>query len=644
MKEIQDNSFGCIMAAFRRHLPAFTTLFGLMLLIAAWPTGLSLPKASLPLKWGCFALWFFSIFIYLTAYADKRLPKKTIRRHAWVLALFLLLAIPIEARKSDIFAAHTLGMLGILLCVGGSIHWPWAKHKLERIGGWLSLYRDLPAWVWVWFLYSAFLIVAVALSWYCFAFVPAYTDSTAQYIHAKFIAAGNLYGEAHPLREFFPVWMMVADNGKWYSQYQPLHQFILALGHMADTPWMINPIEGALTLVVIYAIARRIYGEATALIAAGLSLGCIFMLIISAEYMNHATGLLFAALFIYCYIESLERKKYLLWWGLAGGLCLGGVFLSRPLVAVGMCIPFVVYALYLSKKLPRLYLPRFLSMSAGGIATLIFQGWYNMQLTGSITMFPYSKYHSNSMGDALGMRDGYKFWRNLVKAQVEWVQMNQSLFQWAVPCTFFILVLFILPVKNRYTRLLIAMLISYTIANMLNQFGNMVFGPRYLYEMLAGVILLSAAGIHRLPVIIRAISHLNVSGNAARGMTAMLIALLMCASLVERFPAVIDHYSNNYMDSHPGFGHMLGLYVKKPALIFIGRPKDGGVAAKNDRSVVKHRWVAYTNPPDDLAPVIFAFDRGDEKNKRLMEYYPDRHAYLEIGNELTPIETMEPMD
>src|SRR5262249_12075667 len=156
----------------------------------------------------------------------------------------------------------------------------------------------------VYLFYLGFLALTVTLSWYCFSFIPSYDDSIAQYVQGKFFAEGKFY-ETHPLQQFFPVYLMVNTPEKWLSVWQPLHAFMLAVGHIVVTPWLITPAEGALTLVVIYLLARRCAGETNARLSVMLTLCCPFIFFMSSEFMNHATALLFGTLFLLGYMEML---------------------------------------------------------------------------------------------------------------------------------------------------------------------------------------------------------------------------------------------------------------------------------------------------------------------------------------------------
>jgi hypothetical protein len=486
----------------------------------------------------------------------------------------------------------------------------------------------------------------VSLSWYCFSFLPAYNDSIAQYVHAKFIAAGHLYGHSHPFREFFPVWLMI-NHGKWYSQYQPLHVFILGLGTFFGTPWMVNPLEGALTLIAIYALTRRMYDEATARLAAALTLGCQFILFMSSEYMNHATALLFVTLFMLCYVETLarisqKRHSAACAWALATGLGIGAVFLTRPFTAIGIALPFVIHALHLLRRNAKTCLEPFAIMVAGSLACVVLDGWYNLETTGNALLLPTSYYHNGTNSAALGMGAHISLSHMLFKAQDEWRRVNIQLFEWPVPSTIFVMLLCLLPLKNFYSRLLLAVLASHTIVNFVNQFSSNTFGPRYMYETSGALIILTAGGIRRLPLLLRLSRVARTERLAVKGIVDVSILCLFASSVLFKLPQNIDRYANHYFFNHPDFYVSMIEKSEKPALIFVGRNNMPPPPDKPNDPSDKYQWVAYLNPPADDDEVIFACDRGDEHNLRLLDYYPNRHAYISYDNNLVPVDRTRP--
>lgn len=575
--------------------------------------------------------WIWTVMLVIVAYLGTHLPTPPHlrRRYLFVLFAFVVLLLPFHKQVPNIGAA-TLSVVGLALYAYGVRHWRGAHRVVAPLGHALQKILAIRPSSFVVGVYAFFFIEALWLSWHCFSLLPAYDDSIAQYIHGKFLAAGKLYGKSPALREFFPVWMMV-NHGKWYAQYQPLHESLLALGHLIDAPWIINPLEGALTVVLIYLLGRRVFGEGTARIAAALALVCPFMLFISAEYMNHASALLVSALMLYCYIAMNDalaaHPKRAMWWGAAAGLSLGALFLTRPLDAVGLGLPFAIDIIVRLRGGWRLYLRPIGAMALATLICVLVDLWFNMELTGNALVFPTGKYHGGSNISAMGYNADFTLWQTLIKAQDEWARLNRQMFEWTLPSSFFAMIYCLFPVRNHYAKLMLGIIAAHTLVNLLNQFSSTVFGPRYLYQIAACLILLSAAGIARIPVWLRTWPTGGpLSVPVARGMVALPILVLVLVMAGEAMPRIIKNYTH-FFQNHPDFYESMLVQSKKPALIFIGRDEDAGK---------KTRWLSFTYPPRQRNNVIFAMDRGDDEDRELINYYPGRHVYIESKGVLTP--------
>jgi hypothetical protein len=557
-------------------------------------------------------------------------------RRAFVLLFFSACTFP--RQPGQYFMTITAQSLSLIALSGFMLaitRWREIHSIMARIPRLLAHHREVRPAIFLGSSFALFVTACAATSLYCFNGFPTYTDSVAQYIQAKFMAHGELVWPSHPLREFFPVWMMVND-GKWYAQYQPLQPFLIAIGMFAGIPWIVNPVLGGLTILVIYAITRRIYGEGTAKIAVLLTMTSHFIWIVSSEYMNHAPALLFCMLFIYCFFEMQDAKDNASdrrWWALAAGISLGLVILLRPVTALCLAIPFAIYGLTLLKQDRKTYfLPLFIMGTATTVCLLV-NLWTNYIMAGDMFMFPSAAYHRRSTLEALGFKNGLTL--NLMplikKMHEEWWMMNIHLFQWSLPCTFFVALLFFFRVKHTRTRLLLCVVISLALGEIINQFRNLIFGPRYIYETAGPLIILTAAGLRRLVALLAALKL--AKRKAALGIVAVPLLICIMASLVFVLPGNVRRYAGPYMDSHKGFYRTMYAQSVKPALIFVGRVNPGDNVPK-DHATLHHRRIAFTNPPRDDAEIIFAIDLGDKRNQKLMDYYPDRTVYLEIMGKL----------
>lgn len=610
----------------------YIAIAGLLWLLAAWPLGawgnadlttaflLASPLALGPLLW-----------------LAHHCPRRGTRLRLYTLILLGACTLATQIRGAEtVYATQAAGMLGLLLLALGLWHWPQAVHRLPRLMRALAVLPQNPR-RFAALISLALLGMAVWLSWTCFGFLPAVMDSTAQYVHGKIMAAGQLYGPEHPLRQFFPLWMVVPVP-KFYAQYQPLHIMLLGLGHLAHAPFLVNPLSACITSLATYALARRIFGTPTARIAALFMLGSQFILFMSAEYMNHATALCACSLFMLAYTRTLDAARpRATWYGLATGLALGAIFLIRPFTAIGIGLPFVVHGLYRLRCAPRRYGPAFACASLAVLATIAFQLWYNHETSDDMWMFPSAAYHYRKLSSAMGFGAGTPFSVEFVvkKAQNEWWLLNRALFEWPVPSLLLFALYILRPARNPYARLLLASVFTHTLLNTANQFYSGIFGPRYMYETSEALIILSAAGLMRLPILLSALKR-SYPRKQLRALCQSLCLLLFAIAFAERFPTNQQAYSRHYIDNNPALYRAMLAQSEKPALIFMGRAQS---AQHTNRLIWQqaYRSVSFTYPPSPEDAVIFAQDKGDEENKKLIAYYPGRHNYTEADGILTPV-------
>ena len=609
-------------------------LLGIGLVVAAWPVGLNYSQwawsRNIALR-GVLAMVYALVLFPLLVYGcESRFRFSQRCRHVLVALMFsaTLYLTDVDANKYHI--ARALGTSGFFLLALGLWHWPAALIKLERINRFLSDGCRKPNLL-AGFLGLIMIAVTIALGWVCFQFLPAIVDSTAQYVHAKYMAQGELYGIANPFPSSFPLWLVINSN-KFFAQYQPAYIALLALGHLIHAPWVINPCCAGITLWATYALAKRIFGESTALCAALFMLGCQFLLFMASEYMNHTSSLCFLTLFMLCFVCACDAvrtdgRAKACWLGAACGLCLGGDILIRPLSALGIGFPFILYGIYLLIKHPRAYAATFSFAAITVAASLCFAGWYNYQLNGDILTFPATAFHRHIFSSAIGFGDEpLTFNRFFERRQIEWSLLNTYLFDWPIPCLSLVMFYVLRPSRTHYARLLVASLVSMAIIGLANQFYSYLFGPRYIFDTLTALIILSAAGFRRLPALLSLLPHAPSRLQLKAGCNAICI-ILFATGFAFRFPDMLHFYSNHYLDNDPAFYQSMLNQSDPPALIFMGH--DGKDISDIDKRTLNYRKVDFTYPPHQTDDRIFAQDLGDKENQGVINFYSGRHVYIE---------------
>lgn len=497
--------------------------------------------------------------------------------------------------------------------------------------GTLPLYWP-EASVWLWALVAmAALAAAVVTAWInteLLGRIPHVQDSVAYLFQAKTFALGRLAVPSPPLPQFFEHEFILNRNGLWFSMYPPGHPLMLALGVLAGYPWLVGPVEGGLFLVVLFFLGRELYGRTIGALAVLLGLSSPFFLFMSASFMAHPTSLLFITLFMLAFVKTPKGASP--GWGILAGFALGMTFITRQLTALALALPFAAIAAYGLMSRPRSTLPRYALMMLGAAPPLFFYFWYNWQLTGSPLTAPLElwwDFNRLGFGPNIGMRGGHtpaegfiNTWRNLNALVVH-------LFGWP---PYFTLALSALPFALGRARgwdwLLGAAFLSLVGAHVFLWADGIMYGPRYYYEALPALLLLSARGLQGLAEV--GPGRKGIAGSAGLVLAGALLFGLLSSNLTGYMPQQLQLYRNYN-------------YVGPQALETVRRADLHQAVVFVEHEPTWQWWkygaVFSSNSPLLDTDVVYARDLGD-RNRELAPFFSDRSFYALRGGRLFPLD------
>ncbi len=159
------------------------------------------------------------------------------------------------------------------------------------------------------------------------------TDDEYVYLfQARLLQHGRAAWPAPDPSPFFQSVFVAVRDGRWFGQYPPGHPLALvpalALGLPRLLPVTLAAANTALTAAVVSRLAGRAWGTA----AAALLLVSPLFLLTGATLLSHPTSYFALALAAYAGIRVLGGGRDA--WGLAAGLALGLLLLTRPWTAV----------------------------------------------------------------------------------------------------------------------------------------------------------------------------------------------------------------------------------------------------------------------------------------------------------------------
>jgi len=419
---------------------------------------------------------------------------------------------------------------------------------------------------------GAVLAVTNLVSWLVFQHFPHVVDSIAQVYQAHIFASGRVTLPARFDSYFCGITAVFNDDSRVFAISPFGHSLLLALGTLVHAEWLVNPLLGSAEIIVLYFLGKEVYDEATGRLAALLGVVSPFLLFMSSEYMNHASALLFLSLFLLFFFRtirpfrasgpSLVRRPLSpvpspsIADPLLSGLCLAMALNIRPLSALAVSLPIACYGIYLLFKSRGTPLPAFLVLLAPVLLGLGVFCLYNYLTTGDPLLPGYKAYcmlvfHHARWGLGFGVRGPtgsppHTFLRGLVQTGDNLNALNLSLFESPFPGLLLVLLIFLTCTCKPADWLLLASFVALPVLYFFYWAQDLVFGPRFLYEGLTPVLLLSARGLVEFPRFVGRVAGAN-AGTRARNTLAIGAALSLVVTAAVGLPRSLLNYGARFM-------------------------------------------------------------------------------------------------
>jgi 4-amino-4-deoxy-L-arabinose transferase-like glycosyltransferase len=329
-------------------------------------------------------------------------------------------------------------------------------------------------------------------------------DEMAIAWQAQAIAGGNLTLTSPEFPESYLVPFVIDHNGQRFGKYPIGWPALLAVGIRLGARHLVNPLLAGLAVWLTYRLGKKALNELVGLLAAGLTLASPFFLMNAGSLLSHPFGLVLSAAFALAWLDGFwdaendnRRLPAKLTPAITAGLLLGLSALTRPLTTLGIAIPFGLHGLYLLWKGSKAVRIRVLMV--GGIALLLggFHYVWQAAVTGDMFTNPYTlwwEYDKVGFGEGFG-RHGHNLriaWANL---RVSLRAGTSDLFGWGTLSWLFLPFGLWAVRKNRGALLLSSVFFSLVGVYLAYWIGSWLFGPRYYFEGLYSLTLLTAVGM-----------------------------------------------------------------------------------------------------------------------------------------------------
>ncbi|MCI0778041.1 MAG: glycosyltransferase family 39 protein, partial [Chloroflexi bacterium] len=485
--------------------------------------------------------------------------------------------------------------------------------------------------------------------------MPHVPDSVAYVFQAKIFASMSLTADVPAVPANFSYFnppMLIAEDGRWFSVFPFGHSLFLAVGETFGAIWLIPPLLGAASIVLIYRIGHHMYGEIVGVLAAVLLFSSPFFQMTASNFMSHNTAVFVLLLCLFFVVRPTRRRLISMF---MAGVFLGLLFNIRPLAAVAF-MPvlggLMAFELVRSVSGRRALLREDLAFAAGSLLLLGAYFLYNQLTTGDLVTSPYALGGTFSE-DSFGFAGSHSFARGLQNGQELLALFLLVANGWPLAIGLaFTTLPFILGTRQRWDYVLAASIFSLASLATLFHLAAVMHGPRLWYEIMPFLILLTARGAQCLAA---AGSQLgdwladrvwHGAPQASPGITRLavygLVAGLVAFSLLGWFgqrqawrgdgittftPAEASQLEGfNFTDRR--LADLAADMELEDALVFV---EDCG------------QWFCYgsvfwNNSPGLEGDVVWAELKQTQGDLAVLEHYPDRDVYIAnyFGRSISP--------
>lgn len=498
-------------------------------------------------------------------------------------------------------------------------------------------------------------IAAYLVTIHIFEAVPHLEDEVAYVWQAKLLSTGKLFMESPEHPKSFLVPFVVDYEGLRFGKYPIGWPLVLAAGIILHVRSFVNPFLAGLGVWLTYRLGKNIFSPIAGLLAAILTVSSPFFLVNSGSLLSHPLGLVLSAAFTLTWIRAFGDRKVPHRWGttiLAAAL-LGALVITRPMTAVAVALPFAVHGLVLMIRggsQTRVHLLAF-GLIAAAIGSLHFLWQY--LLTGDPMLNPYTlwwDYDKIGFGPGHGVsEEGHTYDQAFINTRQSLRQGKMDLFGWWT-YSWVLLPFGLWASRKNWKGLLAASVFpSHVLVYMAYWIGSSLFGPRYYYEGLYSLTVMTAVGALWLAGIgsengddiagespsnrylagfQKFASRISLGWKKLERIRLWIVAaaliFAMGYNIFVYLPYRLQKMYNLYGMSRSDIEPFLTPEAEEmtPALIIVH----------------SQRWMSYgvlldLEDPALTTPFIFAWSRGDRVDTALANDYPDRNIYHYYPNE-----------
>jgi len=456
--------------------------------------------------------------------------------------------------------------------------------------------------------------------------LPHLEDDFANLWQAHVIARGHLALATPPEPNSFLVPFVVDYNGLRFTKYPPGWPAALSLGVRIGAGWLVNPLLAALALWLTFRLGSKVCGPWVGLLATILMSVSPMFAMISGSLLSHSLSLFLGLAFILAWVDlflpledpaeanRLPRSIPVL----AAGMSLGLLALTRPLTASGVGLPCAAHGLWLLVHGRPAQRKSVLKIAGVAVAIAALLPVWQWALTGNPWLNLYTlwwPYDRLGFGTGIGVTEtGHNLRLAYSNARFSLRAGVHDLFGWPYLSWIFLPAGLVALRGVRRAWLAFGVFIGLLLVYAFYWIGSWLYGPRYYYEALPGLAILSAAGITWIGAWRRQPARWR--GFRRRAMAALLAGLI-ATDLVFYLPARLGVMRHLYGISRSAMAPFESADLGR-ALVIVH---------------VEQHWMEYgtllmrASPFSDNDDTLLVINRGAGQDERLARAFPDRWIY-----------------
>jgi 4-amino-4-deoxy-L-arabinose transferase-like glycosyltransferase len=351
------------------------------------------------------------------------------------------------------------------------------------------------------FLISILAVVAALLvATFIFERMAHIEDEMAFVWQAQVLARGNLTlpSPEHPKSYMVP--FVIDHNGQRFGKYPLGWPVLMSFGIRLGLRYLVNPLLAGVAVWLTYLLGKRVWNETVGILAALLTLISPFFLMNMGSLLSHPFSLVLSLAFTLFWIDNFWPPSRPRWHKtLTLGLVLGTLAITRPFTAVGISIPFAIHSIVLLIRGDSAFRKHVLVTGAITAVVASLQFAWQAAASGDPLTNLYTLWWEY---DQVGFGEGFGRSSNghtLRLASIIWtkslIALSSDLFGWGRFSWIFLPFGLWAIRRNGRAWLVVSVFITLVLVHGAYWISMNLYGPRYYFEGLYSLTLLTAGGI-----------------------------------------------------------------------------------------------------------------------------------------------------